>query len=473
MPYQHGALASVLGWVLAIFEIMSTLELLLTYANFSNVKTNPAPKLNVKKLFDVDIFITTYNEPLEIVAKTIEGVLNLEYPQKSKIHIFLCDDGNRADFKAFATKKGINYLSRTTNEGAKAGNLNAALKKSKSPLIVTFDADMIPSPDFLISTVPYFQQNPSLGFLQTPQTFYQHDIFQLSAPKSSSLPPEHDYFYRKVQLTKNKSNSVIYCGTNAVVSRQAIQDVGGFYQKSLTEDFGTGVEIEAKGYTCMAISKILAKGLPPTDLNNLFSQRKRWCRGNLQCGIQMNLLFKKGLTVWQKLNYISSILNWYFPLKQFVFLLAPIIFAVFGVPFATCTLASILIFWLPMYLLTTYSTWFFSSGMRQNKWTRIYETVFAPVLFFPCLAETFGFKQKNFHVTSKSKTRAHLTLNYAISLKLTYFLLIALCLFGAYNIIITVTLGFFANLFVLLWLLLNLYYLSVALKIIYKGAKKA
>ena len=72
---------------------------------------------------------------------------------------------------------------------------------------------------------------------------------------------------------------MIYGGSNTVITRRALEDVGGFYEKSITEDFATGILIQKKGYVCYALNEVLASGLSPTDLKSLISQRVRWARG--------------------------------------------------------------------------------------------------------------------------------------------------------------------------------------------------
>jgi cellulose synthase (UDP-forming) len=75
----------------------------------------------------VDILIPTFNEPLDVVRPTILAARALEWPE-DKINIYLCDDGRRPEFRKFAQQAGINYLTRSDNKHAKAGNLNLALK---------------------------------------------------------------------------------------------------------------------------------------------------------------------------------------------------------------------------------------------------------------------------------------------------------------------------------------------------------
>ena len=262
IPFKMGKWSLFFGLFLIIVEIIGFIELWEHFANMSNIyepeKSNP-PK---EWYPDIDVFIATYNEPVELLKKTIIGCINMDYIQKRKVHIYLCDDGNREEMKALADKMGINYLTREEHKGDKAGNLNNALKFSKSPLIVTFDADMIPMTNFLKETVPYFyiteeeqeeyikkhKKEKKIGFIQAPQCFYNPDLFQFNLFSERRVPNEQDYFYRDVQLSRNKTNSVIYGGSNTVISREALTEIEGFYENSVTEDFATGMLIQAKGY---------------------------------------------------------------------------------------------------------------------------------------------------------------------------------------------------------------------------------
>ena len=104
----------------------------------------------------VDVFIATHNEPVDLLYKTVNACTFMDYPDKSKVHIYLCDDGARPAVEELANQFGIGYLGFPGNKDAKSGNLNNALSKTSSPLIATFDADMIPQHTFLMKTVPYF-----------------------------------------------------------------------------------------------------------------------------------------------------------------------------------------------------------------------------------------------------------------------------------------------------------------------------
>ncbi|MCJ8283341.1 MAG: glycosyltransferase, partial [Rivularia sp. ALOHA_DT_140] len=111
----------------------------------------------------VDVLIPTYNEPAFILRRTIIGCQALEYQNKT---IYLLDDTRRPEMKALAQELGCEYITRKDNFHAKAGNLNHALTKINGELIVVFDADFIPTTNFLNRTVGFFQDE-QVALIQT------------------------------------------------------------------------------------------------------------------------------------------------------------------------------------------------------------------------------------------------------------------------------------------------------------------
>lgn len=469
IPFGHGPLAVTAGLALLIVELIGMFELAVHFYNMTRLEYPELPVVDESLYPDVDVFIATYNEPASLLFKTINGCLNMDYPDRSKVHIYLCDDSNRAEMRELADHMGINYLTRTEHIHAKAGNLNNAMKHTSSPLIATFDADMIPKHDFLTSCVPYFLTGEKIGFVQTPQSFYNPDQFQYNLYSEARIPNEQDYFYRDVQVGRNKSNSVIYGGTNTVLSRQALEDVGGFYTGSITEDFATGIEMQSKGYRCFATNKVLASGLAPGDLKSLIKQRQRWARGCIQTGRKMNILFKRGLTFAQRLNYISSIIYWYSGLKRVLYIMSPILFAVFGVLVVKCTILEILVFWLPMYLLTNMCLRMLSGNIRTTKWTNVYETILFPSLLPAVILETLGITMNKFAVTRKDG--AHNDRSYQLKQIIPHLILAVLSIIGIVNCIHwTFSQGTIGFLVVLYWLLINFY--NIMMSIFFLSGRK-
>lgn len=462
VPFGYGIVAVSWGMFLLIVEIVGMFESAVHYYGMSNIEYPEKPDADEGLFPDVDIFVATYNEPAELLYKTLNGCNNMEYPDKSKIHIYLCDDGNRAEMKELAASMNVNYLTRTDRKGAKAGNLNNALAHSNSPLIVVFDADMIPMHDFLTTCVPYFLTEEKTGFIQTPQSFYNPDLFQYYLFSENRIPNEQDYFYRDIQVARNKSNSVIFGGSNTMLSRKALEEVGGFYTKALTEDFATGMLIQSKGYKCYAIDEVHASGLSPSDLMSLDKQRDRWARGCIQTGRKLNILFRKGLNFKQKLSYVSAISYWYASIKRLAYIMSPIMFSVFGIIVVKCTLGQVLIFWLPMYLLNDIILKNLSKNIRSVKWTNIYETIMFPTLIIPVILESFGISKIKFSVTKKDGIDDDRI--YRIKKAIPHIFFGIFTVLGICNCIkfIFVT-GSMTFIVVLFWLLSNFYNILMAL----------
>ena len=474
IPFEYGTVSIIAGVALLVVEVLGMVEALVHYINMYNVKHYELPQVPKELYPDVDVFIATYNEPVELLYKTVLGCTRMTYPDKSRVHIYLCDDGRREAMRELAAKMGVHYLCREDNKGAKAGNLNNALAHSSSELVVTFDADMIPRHDFLMKTVPYFvdaqlknqgkkeEEQIRLGFVQTPQSFHDLDLFQFNFYSENRIPNEQDYFYKDIQVARTKTNSVIYGGSNTVISREALESIGGFYTGTITEDFATGILIEKKGYVSLGLGEPLASGVSASNLRDLIQQRVRWARGVIQTGRKMHIYTSHDLTFAQKMNYWASIWYWYAPLKRLIYIMSPIMYAVFGFQVLKCTLPTILLFWLPMYVTSNLSLRMLSRNIRSTKWTSLYETVLFPFMLLPILLETVGLHMKKFKVTQKEGLRNEKGQN--LIYMIPFVLLIILSVIGIVNcVIIMFDSGSFGSIVVLFWLVYNLFLLVMAL----------
>lgn len=473
VPLEYGVLSAVVGIALLVVEILGMLEAFVHYFNMYRIENHEVPEAPHEEFPDVDVFIATYNEPVDLLYKTVNGCVHMKYPDKNKVHIYLCDDGKRQEVRELAEQMGVGYIDREDHEGAKAGNLNHAMSVTNSPLIATFDADMIPQNNFLMVMVAYFvdqelknreleeKDRIKIGFIQSPQSFYNPDLFQFNLFSEGRIPNEQDYFYKDVQITRNKSNCVIYGGSNTLISREALNDVGGFYTKSITEDFATGILIQKKGYQCFAINTVLASGLSPTTLRSLINQRVRWARGCIQTGRKMHLILSRNMSFSQKANYLASIWYWYASWKRLIYIMSPILFAAFGVIVVKCTLVEVLIFWLPMYISSNACLKMMSRNIRTTKWTNLYETVIFPYMLIPVLLETLGISMKKFKVTKKGGNKDD---EKNILHAVPHAILILLSVIGIVNCVRwTFDTGRIDYFVILFWLILNLYNLVMSL----------
>ncbi|WP_028236187.1 cellulase family glycosylhydrolase [Pseudobutyrivibrio sp. MD2005] len=466
IPFKAGWVAVFFNILLLCVEVFGFFESISLYLNLMAKKDFPLPEIEEDEYPDVDIFIATYNELNDLLRRTINGCKHLQYPDKSKIHIWVCDDNRRSQVRALAESMGVGYFDRPDNEGAKAGNLNHAMGLTTSPYVVTLDADMIVKSDFLMKTIPYFidakKKGLSLGFVQTPQCFYEPDVFQHALYSEKNAPNEQDFFYRTIEVAKTSTNSVIYGGSNTVIARQAIEDIGGFYTESITEDFATGVLIESSGYVSLAIPEPLASGKTPDIFRDHITQRIRWGRGVISTAKQLHLFTRKGLSFAQKFSYWSSVVYWYSSIKSLIYFISPLLFAIFAIPVFICTWVDLLLFWFPMYVMQDICLRFYSRNTVSLKWSGIYETCVMPHLIIPVIKELFGITTKKFEVTDKAKKTV--VRQPDIRGMSPYLIMLGLSIIGIARICTCVdglqSLGLVVLVF---WIVRNMYYLIMAL----------
>lgn len=464
IPLEHGIAAIFFGCMLFMAEIVGFFESIMFYITLWDVETPTTPDVIGKEFPDVDIFVSTYNEPLELLYKTIIGCKNMDYPEIEKVHIYICDDGNRSELAVLCKKMNVNYITRTENTHAKAGNMNNALVQTNSPYIVTFDADMIPMSDFLIKTIPFFLHEDNVGFVQVPQNFYNPDSFQYNLFSETDIPNEQNLFSRLIQAGKSKYNAIIYAGSNTVISRKALDEIGGFVVGTITEDFATGMMIQDRGYKTICLNEVHASGLSPDNLEDMYNQRIRWGRGVIQTFKKFNPLKSKNLNIMQKIMYLSAVSYWYFGIWRFIFFISPIVYSVFNITVLFAEPLSIITVWLPMYILTQYTFTIFTNNTRNTKWSHIYDTIMFPQITIGAILETIGLKMTRFKVTPKdANVRDHFINKY--HLVWVQIVLAVLSVIGLGNMLYSlITIEFSASYLInIFWLSYNSYLLIMAI----------
>ena len=245
--------------------------------------------------FDVDVFIPTYSEPVDVVEATVAAATRIQGP---RVHVALLDDGNRDEMQRLAERYGIRYIRRTLHQGAKAGNINHALGRTRSPFVLVLDCDHVPHRNMLTRTMPEFA-DASVAYVQTPQ-YYANAADSRIAGASWS---QQALFFGPIARGKDAHDAMFCCGTNVIFRRKALEAVGGFPTGSLTEDFALSVDLHETGWRSVYVPEVLANGLGPEDLASYVSQQHRWARGCI--GMIPGVLRSK-LPVAKKLQYLLS-----------------------------------------------------------------------------------------------------------------------------------------------------------------------
>jgi hypothetical protein len=174
---------------------------------------------------------------LAVLEKSIVGSLALDYP-KFTVHVL--DDGNREWVKDLCERVGARYIARPDNLDKKAGNHNYALARTHAPFIAVFDADFVPYRNFLWRTLGLFAE-PDVGIVQTPQAFFNVDHFQNNLLLQNVMMDELRFFYNHIMPCRDAWGVAFYCGSAAVLRREAIETIGGIVGGLAIEDIVTSM----------------------------------------------------------------------------------------------------------------------------------------------------------------------------------------------------------------------------------------
>ncbi len=247
----------------------------------------------------VDVYVCTYDEPAAVVGATLAGCARMWYPHTT----YLLDDGRRPEMRALAEEFGASYLTRDDNAHAKAGNINRALTCTGGELVLILDADHVPLPDALDALVGYFEDD-TVALVQSPHDFYNHDSVQHYEVGRH----EQSVFFSVIMPGKDRHGAAFWCGSGALIRREALLDVGGVAVETIAEDFHTTIKLQRAGWSSRYHNEVLVQGLAPHDLAGYLLQRDRWARGNL--GVfttPESPLRVRELTRAQRLSYFASL----------------------------------------------------------------------------------------------------------------------------------------------------------------------
>ncbi len=371
----------------------------------------------------VDVLIPTYSEPVWILKRTIIGCQALDYPDKQ---IYLLDDGRRPEVAELAAQLGCHYLARPDNRHAKAGNLNYAIARTHGELIVGFDADFVPTRNFLQRTVGFFQ-NAKLGLLQTNQGFYNSDLIATNLGIEAETPQETEVFSRYYQRLRDGAQSTICYGSSFVVRRSALAAVGNFVTGTVGEDYLTSICLSARGYELAYLDEKLSAGLAAENLAGHIIQRQRWAKGSFQgLFVPANPLTIPGLHWRQRLTHFDQFVQWAVNFCRLSFMLIPLGYAVFGLVPIQTTARESLYFLLPFYALQLTAFAWLNRRSRSLLLSDLYmliECVPISISIIDTLLRPFA---SGFKVTPKGLSNRRFALNRQLALPLAIALALSL-----------------------------------------------
>ena len=294
---------------------------LLTW-RLTNREPGPAPAGKT-----LDVFITCYNEPLEVLRRTAIGARAIRYPHRT----YLLDDGKRDEVRTMCDELGIGYIRRVGNANAKAGNLNFAISVTSGEFILQLDADHVPLPNIADRLLGYFA-DPQLALVQAPQDFYNVDSFtHVVNDEGRRLWEENRIFFSLIQPGRDSLNASFFCGSCGIIRRSALEQIGGFQSQTIIEDMETTIRLQQRGWKTAYHRETLAYGLAPGAAGAYHVQRLRWGQGAMQVLRKLKPLTMRGLTLQQRLAYFAGTACYFEGWQKAVFYLMPLFFFFTGV----------------------------------------------------------------------------------------------------------------------------------------------
>jgi cellulose synthase (UDP-forming) len=324
--------------LLVVAEGFNMLQAFGFWWTVSRIKPRPANARRAQPMA-VDVFIPTYNEPREIVEPTLAAAMRLH---GHDVHVALLDDGGRPEMAELADRYGARCIQRPEHHGAKAGNINWALERTDAPFIAVLDCDHVPAPEFVEACLAEFD-DPRVALVQTPQYYANWRDGGVAAASWS----QQSLFFGTIAVGRDRLGAMFCCGTNMMLRREALEDVGGFPDESLTEDFELSIYLHQRRWATRYLPDVLASGLAPEDASSYVSQQLRWARG---CLSAVPTVFRARLALPIRLQYLLSAAYWLTGWTLLVYMTFPVIRILTGAqPVTVPSAEQFILFWGPYF----------------------------------------------------------------------------------------------------------------------------
>jgi cellulose synthase/poly-beta-1,6-N-acetylglucosamine synthase-like glycosyltransferase len=248
----------------------------------------------------VTIQLPLYNE-LYVAERLLDAVAAIDYPS-NKLEIQVLDDSTDETTDVIARKIrqlqessiNIQQIKRTNREGFKAGALKHGLALAKGELIAIFDADFLPTKDFLQKTIPYFSDD-RVGMVQSKWGHINKEASVFTHLQAIAL----DGHFSIEQTGRNAAGYFInFNGTGGIWRKDCIIDSGNWQADTLTEDLDLSYRAQLKGWKFIYLEDLTAPAELPPVMSAFKSQQFRWAKGgaetarkNLKALLTSNLPF--------------------------------------------------------------------------------------------------------------------------------------------------------------------------------------
>src|SRR6266850_2260481 len=271
-------------FVLIVLAIYGWHRYYLVYLYMRHKDKEPRSGPPLDPLPVVTIQLPLYNE-MYVADRLIDAVCRLDYPREL-LEIQVLDDSidETRSIAALAVRRwaaqgiDIKYYHRADRTGYKAGALEAGLKAARGEFIGIFDADFMPTSDFLTRLIPHFR-NPKVGMVQARWGHINQDYSLLTKIQAILL----DGHFILEHGGRNRGGRFFnFNGTAGVWRRTAIDDAGGWQHDTLTEDLDLSYRAQLAGWQFVFVPGLIAPAEVPVEMNAFKSQQHRWAKGSIQ-----------------------------------------------------------------------------------------------------------------------------------------------------------------------------------------------
>ncbi len=227
---------------------------------------------------EVLVLVVCCDEDPEILERSVSTVTKLDYPNYRAV---LVENSRSPEKKVICTEVAERYgmqVHHVTNRGHKAGAMNDALPalKEEAKYLCVIDVDHAVVPEMLRELVPLLEADAKLAFVQTPQLYANAE--RTWTTRAAAM--QEMLLYDSVMEAKGASEKALCCGSNYVMRLQALESVGGWDERSVSEDLLTSFWLHAKGWTSLYFRKTFAVGMGPVTVYGYWKQQRRWAMGN-------------------------------------------------------------------------------------------------------------------------------------------------------------------------------------------------
>lgn len=300
--------------ILIFFYSVLQLSLAIAYVRTKKKRMEEkTPEFDLSKAPKVTVQLPMYNE-MYVAERIIETVAKFDYP-RDKFQIQVLDDSTDETKDLIAKKvaeiaaTGINiqHVHRVDRTGYKAGALDDAMDQVEGDFIAIFDADFVPEPDFLLRTIPFFQDE-KIGVVQTRWGHINKDYSILTELQAFGL---NGHFAIEQGGRNSSGHYINFNGTGGVWRKKCIEDAGGWEHDTLTEDLDLSYRAQLKGWKFKYLENVIAPAELPITMSALRSQQHRWMKGGAECFIKMNkrILTSKGVRFSDRIHGLSHLFN--------------------------------------------------------------------------------------------------------------------------------------------------------------------